>query len=371
MWYKALFPFFITFGFSGEDMKKVFFLFPVVVIFAVFINFIAFAQEGEEETVFSGNLRFGYEKMKDTEEEKFDDNFSVHFLELMVKKKVGSFGVFLNERFSDLNENHLYEGWISWTMPRKSGIVKAGLVPVPFGIFQNNLYYPKGILFDKNWMGDRDYGVSYELKYLQSDFLGFSLDGAYLNKENNTGEKPNLYELSAFDMPGLKKCRGERDTFSGRLGLNVGIEGFMEIEAGGSFQLGKIIRESQEKEDKKLGFAGDISISPKMITIPVNIMGEFVNYKLADDDTAKGNIIMAQADITPIQRKGVLDSATLSLHASMIMPQEGDARTNLIGQLMLQLDLQLFVYFQIFGDIYENGSDMTNQGLALWLRYNF
>lgn len=351
-------------------MKKGVILFPVVVILVVFINFIAFAQEGEEETIFSGNLSFGYEKMKDTEEEKFDDSFSVHFLELKVKKKVGSFGVFLNERFSDLNENYLHEGWISWTLPGKSGIVKAGLVPVPFGIFQNNLYYPKGILFDKNWMEDRDYGVSYGVKYLQSDFIGFSLEGAYLNKENNSWEKPGLHEWSAFDMPGLKRCRGERDTFSSRLGLSLGIEGFLEIEAGGSFQFGKIIRESQE-EDKKIGFAGDISISPKMITIPVNFMGEFSSYKIAEDDMAKGNMIMAQAEITPVQKKGVLDNATLSLHASMIMPREGDAKTSLIGQLMLQLDLQFFIYFQIFGDMYENGQDITNQGLAIWLRYDF
>jgi hypothetical protein len=352
-------------------MKAKFIIFLIVIIITTFINFTVFAQEGEEETVFSGNLRLGYVNMKDTEGEKFEDSLSIHFLELMVKKKVGSFGVSLNERIGDLNENYLYEGWIYYALPNRLGTLKAGLVPVPFGIFQNNLYYPKGILFDKNWMGDHDYGIYYGGKYLQSDFLGFGLEAAYLNKENNVGELSGLDELSAFDMVGLKKCLGERDTLSGRLGINLGIEGFLEIEAGGSAQFGKLLRKGQEENDDKLGIAGDITFSPKMITIPVSFIGEFVNYKLSKEDIAKGNLIMAQVDITPIQKMGILDKATLSLHASMDMPKEGLNRTSLIGQLLLQLDLQLFIYAQVFGDMYEDADEMIGQGLRIWLMYAF
>lgn len=342
-------------------MKKIVFFFSMAIIVCMLLSFSVFAQE---ETVFSGNLRLGYVNMKDTDTIKYEDSFSIHYLELMVKKEVGNFGIFINERIGDFDANYLYEGWIYYTVPQKLGTVKVGLVPVPFGIYSNGLYYPKGIPYDKNWMWEQDYGISYTGSYQQSDYLGFSLDAAYLNKENGAGE------LSAFDFAGCK-CLGERDTITGRLGLNLGLEGLLEMKLGGSGQFGKLMRENQEENDDKVGIAGDVTITPGIFPIPVILMGEFINYSLGDADTAKGNIIMAQADITPIQKFGMLDKATLSLHVGIDVPNEGNSKTNLIGQLLLQLDKQLLIFAQVFGNKIEDADELTDQGLRVWFMYLF
>lgn len=353
-------------------MKKVILIMLMTLAILMFFSFLAFAQDELEETVISGNLRLGYENMKDPdeiepgEESKYESTFSIDFLELMVKKQVGSFGVYLNERIGDNSKNYLYEGWIYYNIPRHFGTLKAGLVPVPFGIFQNGLYRPKGILYDKNWMWDYDYGVNYEGKYQISDTLGVAAEVAYLNNENSASE------LEAFtvgeDGP---VCLGEHNTFSGRIEAEVGIEGFLLIEAGGSAQMGKLNREGQK--DDKIGFAGDLTISPKMITIPVALTGEFVNYSLREDDSGKGNLVMAQADITPVQKLGMLDEATLSLHAGMDMPKEKTIKSkiNLIGQLLLVLDKQFRIYTQVFGDIEEDADELSNQGIRVWFMYIF
>lgn len=343
-------------------MRRVIFSISVIVAFTMFLSLAVY---GQEETVFSGNLRLGYVNMKDTEKVKYEDSFSIHFLELMVKKKVGSFGIFVNERIGDNNANYLYEGWIYYTMPEKLGTIKLGLVPVPFGIYSNGLYYPKGIPFDRNWLWDQDYGISYTGNFQQSDSLGFSLEAAYLNKENAASE------LGAFNAEGCNECLGERDTLTGRLGLNLGIENLLEAKIGGSGQFGKLVRKNQDEKDDKVGLAGDITITQKIIDMPIVLMGEFINYSLGESDMAKGNIVMAQADITPIQKLGMLDKATLSLHVGMEMPKEGKARTNLIGQLLLQLDKQFLIFAQVFGDKYEDADEMTGQGLRVWFMYLF
>lgn len=129
-------------------MKTTTLLLSVILVMVMVVGSVALAQE---ETVFSGNLRLHYSKLyNDATEEWGEDAFRVHFFELRAKKEVGSFGVFTNMRIGDGNANYLYEGWISYKAPEPIGTFKAGLVPVPFGIFANGLYYPKGIPYDKN-----------------------------------------------------------------------------------------------------------------------------------------------------------------------------------------------------------------------------
>ena len=146
--------------------------------------------------------------------------------------------------------------------------------------------------------------------------------------------------------------------------INAGFQAYLDK------QKGKKVDKKDEKDDK-VGLAGDITITQKIIDMPIVLMGEFINYSLGESDMAKGNIVMAQADITPIQKLGMLDKATLSLHVGMEMPKEGKARTNLIGQLLLQLDKQFLIFAQVFGDKYEDADEMTGQGLRVWFMYLF
>jgi hypothetical protein len=327
---------------------------------AMLVGSAALAQE---ETVFSGNLRLHYNKLKDKE-----DSFGIHFFELRAKKQVGDMGVFVNERIGDGNANYLYEGWVSYKIGKLFGTgctIKLGLVPVPFGIFANGLYFPKGIPYSKNWMWDYDYGARYDGNFKLSDALSVVPAVAYLSRENSAGE------LGAFTAGDCPACTGERDTISGRLGLDLNLADALGVKAGGSVQLGKLKREGQEEKDDKLGIAGDVSITPKMVPVPVTLMGEFINYSLGDMDELKGNILMGQADITPVQKIGMLDAAKLSLHVGMQMPTEGKSVTNLIGQLKLTMSKQFNIFAQVFGDMVEDADEMSGQGIRLWFMYVF
>ena len=338
-----------------------------VLIASIFITSIAFAEEPDTSTVFSGNLRLHYNKLYNNATEEWNaDSFGLHFFELRAKKQVGAMGVFVNYRLGDNGANYLYEGWISAKLPcpmedGKAGL-KIGLVPVPFGIFANGLYYPKGIPYAKNWMWDYDYGVRLDGSKKIGEALGVDLAVAYLNNENSAGE------LGAFAPGDCAPCTGDRNNISARLGL--GLAGDLDVKAGGSFQMGTLKREGAEDDDK-LGVAGDISISPKMLPIPVTLMGEFINYSLADADTAKGNIMMGQLDITPIKAAGPLDAATISLHFGMDTPTEGTSVTNLIAQLKLVMCKQFIIFAQVYGDKIEDVDDMMNKGIRVWLMYNF
>lgn len=353
-------------------MKKVISVLLAVLVVSMFTTLAAIAEEPDTSTTFSGNIRLHYNKLYanpvgEEEGEWNEDSFGLHFFELKAKKQVGCMGVFLNYRLGDGNTNYLYEGWISAKLPcpMEGGTagLKFGLVPVPFGIFANGLYYPKGIPYAKNWMWDYDYGVRLDGACPLGDALAIDLSAAFLNNENSAGE------LGAFTPGGCAPCVGDRNNISARLG--VGLAGDIGLKAGGSIQMGTLMRQDQEEDDSKLGVAGDISISPKMLPIPVTLMGEFINYSLADADTAKGNIIMGQLDITPIKAVGKLDAATLSLHLGMDTPTEGTSVTNLIAQLKLVMCKQFIIFAQIYGDKIEDVDDMMNKGIRVWLMYNF
>jgi hypothetical protein len=236
---------------------------------------------------------------------------------------------------------------------------------VPFGIFANGLYFPKGIPYSKNWMWDYDYGVRYDGKFQASDVLGVELAAAFLNNENSAGE------LGAFTAGDCPACTGDRNNVSGRLGVALTMEDLLALKAGGSAQIGKLQREGQEEDDDKLGVAGDVTIDLKALPIPVSLLGEFINYSLGEDDVLKGNILMGQLDITPVQNIGMLDSAKLSLHVGMDTPTEGAKKTNLIGQLLLIMDKQFRIYAQVYGDKIEDVDDMMGKGLRVWLMYLF
>ena len=338
-----------------------------VLIASMFITSIAFAEEADTSTAISGNLRLHYNKLYNNETEEWnEDFFGLHFVELRAKKQVGNMGVYVNHRIGDGNTNYLYEGWVSAKIPCPSekgmASLKLGLVPVPFGIFANGLYFPKGIPYAKNWMWDYDYGVRLDGTHKLSETLGIDLAAAYLSRENSAGE------LGAFSPGDCAPCSGERDGISARLG--VGLAGDIAIKAGGSVQLGSLMREGQEDDDK-LGIAGDISITPKMLPIPVTLMGEFINYSLADMDSAKGSILMGQLDVTPIKDVGALSSATLSLHFGMDSPKEGKSVTNLIAQLKLVTCKQFTIFGQVFGDKIQDVDDMMNKGIRVWFMYLF
>jgi hypothetical protein len=344
-------------------MKTTTLLLSVILVMVMVVGSVALAQE---ETVFSGNLRLHYSKLyNDATKEWGEDAFRIHFFELMAKKQVGSFGVFTNMRIGDGNANYLYEGWISYKAPEPIGTFKAGLVPVPFGIFANGLYYPKGIPYDKNWMWDYDYGVRYDGKFQASDVLGVELAAAFLNNESDAGE------LGAFSAGDCPACMGDRNNISGRLGVALTMEDLLALKAGGSAQIGKLHREGQEEDDDKLGIAGDVTIDLKALPIPVSLLGEFINYSLGEDDVLKGNILMGQLDITPVQNIGMLDSAKLSLHLSMDTPTEGLSKTTLIGQLLLIMDKQFRIYAQVYGNKIEDVDDMQGKGMRVWLMYLF
>jgi len=350
-------------------MKAISVLLAVLAVF-VFTGLVAGAEEAKKpdtSTMFSGNLRLHYNKLYNNKTEEWNaDSFGIHFFELRAKKQVGAMGVFVNYRLGDNGANYLYEGWVSAKLPcpmegGKAGL-KLGLVPVPFGIFANGLYYPKGIPYAKNWMWDYDYGVRLDGSCPVGDALGIDLAVAYLNNENSAGE------LGAFAPGDCAPCTGDRNNISARLG--VGLADSIGLKAGGSVQMGTLMREGVEDDDK-LGIAGDISISPKMLPIPVTLMGEFINYSLADSDTAKGNIMMGQLDITPIKTSGPLNAATLSLHFGMDTPTEGKSVTNLIAQLKLTMCKQFIIFAQVYGDKLEDVDDMMNKGMRVWFMYLF
>jgi len=350
-------------------MKKAILILSTVLAMAILVSFAAFGEEADTATKFSGNIRFHYNKLyNDTTGEWNEDSFGLHYLEIRAKKQVGDMGVFVNHRIGDVNNNYLYEGWVSYKIGKLFGTgctIKLGLVPVPFGIFANGLYYPKGIPYAKNWMWDYDYGARYDGNFKLGEALGLNVAAAYLSKENSAGE------LGAFSSGDCAACTGERDNIAGRLGVGLNLGDALGVKAGGSIQMGKLMREGVEEKDDKLGIAGDVTITPKILPIPVNIMGEFINYSMGDDDQLKGNIFMGQLDVTLIHNIGPLDKATLSLHAGMDTPTEGLSKTNLIGQLKLVMCKQFNIFAQVYGDMIEDADDMTGKGLRVWFMYVF
>lgn len=348
-------------------MKRTIFVLSTVLVTAMLVGSAVLA---DEETVFSGNIRFHYNKLhNDAKGEWNEDFFSLHYIELRAKKQVGDMGVYVNQRIGDGNKNYLYEGWVSYKIGKLIGTactIKIGLVPVPFGIFANGLYYPKGIPNARNWMWDYDYGARYDSTFKLSDALSIVPSVAYLSRENSAGE------LGAFVIgETCPPCTGDRDNISGRLGVDLNMGDALGVKAGGSVQIGKLMREEQEEKDDKLGIAGDVTITPKMLPIPVSLLGEFINYSLGDMDELKGNIMMAQLDVTPVQKIGMLDKAILSLHVGMNMPTEGKSVTNLIAQLRLIMCKQFSIFAQVYGDMVEDADEMTGKGLRIWFMYLF
>lgn len=329
----------------------------ILVLSTVLVMLVGSAVLAEEETVFSGNLRLGYNKLyNDAKEEWNEDSFGNHFLELWVKKQVGDMGVFVNERIGDSDRNYLYEGWVSYKAPDPIGTIKLGLVPVPFGIFANGLYFPKGIPYDKGWMWNYYYGARYDGAFKASETLSVNAAAAYFDR----GFAAN-----------------QRNTISGRLGADATVPDLLDVKAGGSIQMAKLKGIAPEEgaavpeDETRLGFAGDVTISPKMLPIPVSLLGEFINYSLGEDDTQKGNIMMGQLDVTPIQKMSCLDKAILSLHLGMDMPTEGVSKTNLIAQLRLNMHKQFSIFAQVFADKIEEEEGMKNKGLRVWFMYAF
>jgi hypothetical protein len=336
----------------SEKMKKTI---PVLSTVLVVFMLIGSAALAGEETVFSGNLRLGYVNMKDTDEKEFEDSFSLHYVELRAAKQVGDMGVFINHRIGDDGKNYLYEGWASYKAPDPIGTIKLGLVPVPFGIFANGLYYPKGVPYAKGWMWQYFYGARYDGMFKASEALGVNVSAAYFDK----GFASN-----------------QRDTISGRIGADIGVPDLLEVKAGGSVQMATLKGIAPEEgaavpeDETKLGIAGDVTLTPKMIPVPVSLLGEFINYSLGEDDTQKGNILMGQLDVTPVQKIGILDKAILSLHYGMDSPTEGDSLTTMIAQLRLIMCKQFNIFAQVFGDKVGD-EDMSNQGIRVWFMYVF
>ena len=345
-------------------MKNTLSVLSVVVVLSMFIISVAFAEEPDTSTKFSGNIRLGYNNMQNDADQadeawmENEDDFSVHYLELGVKKQVGAMGVYVNERIGGAsNRTYLYEGWVSYKAPGQIGSFKIGNVPQPFGIFANGLYYPKGIPYAKGWMWQYNYGVRYDNIIKAGEGLGVNIGAAYFDK----GIAPSA----------ACACR---DTVSGRIGVDLA--GAVAVKAGGSVQYASLkavpVDDSLADDETKLGVAGDVSITPAMLPVPVTLMGEFINYSLGEADAQKGNIMMGQLDITPIQNKGILDKAILSLHVSMDMPTEenADGTTTMIGQLRLIVCKQFNIFAQVFGDKVGD-ADMAGKGLRVWLMYVF
>ena len=343
-------------------MRKTISVLSVVLVVSMFIGSIAFAEEPDTSTTFSGNLRLGYTNMQDDADApdsawaENEDDFSVHFLELRAKKQVGPMGVYVNERIGGAsNRTYLYEGWISYKAPGQIGSFKIGNVPQPFGIFANGLYYPKGIPYAKGWMWRYNYGVRYDNVIKAGEGLGVNVGAAYLDK----GIAPSA----------ACACR---DTISGRVGVDLA--GPVAVKAGGSVQYASLkavpVDGSLADDETKLGIAGDVSITPAMLPVPVTVLGEFINYSLGEDDAQKGNIMMGQLDVTPIAGKGILDKAIVSLHFSMDSPTEGDSMTTMIGQLRLIMAKQFSIFAQVFGDKVGD-ADMSGKGLRVWFMYVF
>ena len=345
-------------------MKKAISVLSAVLIVSMFTGSIAFAEEPDTSTTFSGNLRLGYKNMQDDADAadaawaENEDDFSVHFLELRAKKQVGPMGIYVNERIGGAsNRTYLYEGWISYKAPGQIGSFKIGNVPQPFGIFANGLYYPKGIPYVKGWMWRYNYGVRYDNVIKAGEGLGVNVGAAYFDK----GIAPSA----------ACACR---DTISGRIGVDLA--GPVAVKAGGSVQYASLkavpVNDSLADDETKLGVAGDVSISPNMLPIPVTVMGEFINYSLGEADAQKGNIMMGQLDITPIQKMGILDKAILSAHISMDTPTEEDAdsTTTMIGQLRLIMCKQFSIFAQVFADKVGD-ADMAGKGLRVWFMYLF
>jgi len=311
-------------------MKETILVLSTVLVMAMLVGSTALA---DEETVFSGNLRLGYVNMKDTDEKELEDSFSLHYVELRAAKQLGD----------------IYKA------PAPIGTFKLGLVPQPFGIFANGLYFPKGIPYDKGWMWRYYYGARYDGTFKASEVLGVNVAAAYFDR----GFASN-----------------QRDTISGRLGADATVPDLLDVKVGGSIQMATLKGIAPEEgatvpeDETRLGIAGDVSITPMMLPIPITLMGEFINYSLGEDDTQKGNIMMGQADITPVQKMGMLDKAILSLHYGMDSPTEGDSTTTMIAQLRLIMCKQFSIFAQVFGDKVGD-EDMSNQGLRVWFMYVF
>lgn len=341
-------------------MKKTVLTLTITFIISMFIGSIAFAaDEPDTSTKFSGNLRFGYKNMQDNADAadsdwaENEDDFSVHYLELQVRKQVGPVGIFLNERIGGAsNRNYLYEGWISYKAPGQIGSFKVGKVPHAFGIFKNGLYYPKGVPFAKGYMWQYGYGVNYANALAVSDTLNAKVEATYLDK----------------GIP--SDCC--RDNVMGRVGVDL--KGPLAASVGGSLQYGKLKAVPVDgvlgDDETKLAFAGDITLKPDMLPIPVALMGEFINYSNGESDALKGNIMMGQLTLTPIKGKGLLNAAMIDLHFSMDSPSEGDSLTTLIGQIHLVLAKQLHVFAQVFGNTLGD-DDMSGKGTRIWLMYIF
>ena len=285
-----------------------------------------------------------------------EDDFSVHYLEIRAKKQVGPIGVFVNERIGGAsNRTYLYEGWVSYKAPGKIGSFKVGNIPHPFGIFANGLYFPKGIPFSKGWMWQYSYGVRYDNALVLSDTLSANIGAAYMDKVGSP-------------VPGCA-CR---DNIAARIGADL--KGPVAIKAGGSLQYANLkaipVDGVLGDDETKLGFAGDITIAPKGLPIPVTLLGEFINYSLGESDAMKGNIMMGQLDVVPIAGVGILNKAIVSLHFSMDSPSEGDSTTSLIGQVRFILSKQLHIFAQVFGDKVGD-NDMSGKGTRVWLMYVF
>jgi hypothetical protein len=331
-------------------MKKTVFALLMTFVMTMFIGSIVSAEEADTSTKFSGNLRLRYDKPLG--EDSGDDTIGIHCMELRVAKQVGDFGVFVNERIGGANYNDLYEGWISYKAPAPIGKFSLGRVKVPFGIYANGLYAPKGIPWDKGWMWRNIYGVRY--------------DGVF--PAGNLG----VDVAAAFFKNGF--LANERNTVSARIG--AGLTEPVGLKVGGSVQMGTlkgvpVEGSTAEPEDEtKLGIAGDLILEPKMLPIPVKLQGEFINYSLGEADTQKGNMIMAQLDVTPVKNASMIDAATLSLHLSMDSPTEGDSVQSMIAQLKLVMGKQLNVFAQVFGTK-KGDEDMSGKGLRVWFMYVF
>ena len=200
-----------------------------------------------------------------------------------------------------------------------------------------------------------NYGVRYDNVIKAGEGLGVNVGAAYFDK----GSAPHA----------ACACR---DTISGRIGVDLA--GSVAVKAGGSVQYASLkalpVDGSLADDETKLGIAGDVSITPAMLPVPVTVLGEFINYSLGEADQMKGNIMMGQLDITPIQKMGILDKAILSLHFSMDSPTEGDSMTTMIGQLRLIMCKQFHIFAQVFGDKVGD-ADMSNKGTRVWFMYVF
>ena len=112
-----------------------------------------------------------------------------------------------------------------------------------------------------------------------------------------------------------------------------------------------------------------------MLPIPVSLLGEFINYSLADMDAAKGNIVMGQVNIATPKgfEVGPVNKAILSFHLSKDLPKSEkiDSKTSLIGQLRLIVDKKFNIFAQVFANKLEGADSMSGKGARIWFMYLF